>query len=217
MGPNKQQTVFRVLIYVAGLIILSTGISLSTKTGLGISTVTAPCYAVSQSFGWNFSLTIFVPYAFMVIAQFIIKGKKRTWRDLLQFPVSIAFSSFVGCFGFLIPIHFEHLWQNLILMAVGVVLTGVGIAMMVDMQIVPNPPDGLVDAISVAVNKDMGLIKNILDACCVVIALFVDLVFNKALVSVGIGTIFAMIFIGRTVAVFNRFFKVKIQRTAGLA
>lgn len=216
MRVHKNRNILRVLIYAAGLLILSTGISLSTKTGLGISTVTAPCYAVSQTFGFNLTLTIFIPYALMVVAQFFIKGEGRTWKDLLQFPVSIVFSSFVGWFGSMIPLHFDHLWQNLLLMVAGVVLTGVGIAVMVDMQIVPNPPDGLVDAISVAAEKDMGLVKNIMDACCVAIALVIDLIFSKSLVSVGVGTIFAMIFIGRTVSVFNRLFKVKIQQAAGL-
>ena len=207
----------RIVIYLFGLLLVCTGISLSTKTGLGISTVTAPSFAFSEAFGINISVPIFTLYAMMIIAQFIIRGKKnRRWRDLLQFPVAIAQSSFVGWFSEQIPIHFDLLWQNLLLMVAGVVLTGIGIAMMVDMQIVPNPPDGLTDAISQKTGKDMGLIKNFEDAACVAVALFIDLTFNGKLISVGLGTVFAMIFLGRTVYVFNRFFKTKVQRAAGL-
>lgn len=216
MEQKNKFNIWRISVYLLGLLLVCTGISLSTKTGLGISTVTAPSFAFSEAFGINISIPIFTLYAMMIIAQFIIRGKNRRWRDLLQFPVAIAQSSFVGWFSEQIPIHFDLLWQNLLLMVAGVVLTGIGIAMMVDMQIVPNPPDGLTDSISAATGKDIGLIKNFEDAACVAVALFIDLVFNGKLISVGVGTVFAMIFLGRTVYVFNRFFKNKIQKLAGL-
>lgn len=216
MDRKRTQSVCRIVIYLLGLLLVCTGISLSTKTGLGISTVTAPSFAISEAFGINISIPIFTLYALMIIAQFIIRGKNYRLRDLLQFPVAIAQSSFVGWFNEQITIHFDLLWQNLLLMVAGVVLTGIGIAMMVDMQIVPNPPDGLTDSISSVTGKDIGLIKNFEDACCVAVAIFIDLVFSGKLISVGVGTVFAMIFLGRTVYVFNRFFKVKVQKLAGL-
>ena len=212
----KRQWIWRGLIYLVGLTILAVGTTFSTKTGLGVSCVTSAPYAISQVLGWNLSTMVFLIYAAMIVAQFIIKGKNRAWRDLLQFPVSIVFSALLEWSGSLIAVHFEHLWQNLLLMAAGVALVGVGISMMVGMKIVPNPPDGLAHTVSEATGKDMGLIKNILDTTCVVIAVTADLLGSGKITTVGLGTVYSMIFIGRTIAVFNRFFKVKMLRLAGL-
>ena len=216
MHLKNKKFLWRGDIYAAGLMILSIGITLSTKTGLGVSTVTSIPYAISRAFDLNFSVMTFLIYAFFVAIQFLLKGKNRRWLDLLQLPVSIAFSAFLQWFGTLLPLQFDALWQNLIMMVFAIVFTGVGISMMVNMELVPNPPDGLTQAISIAIKKDMGFAKNVLDLGCVAVALTVDLLFSKALVSVGIGTILSMIFIGRVVAVFGRRFKEPMRKLAGI-
>ena len=101
-------------------------------------------------------------------------------------------------------------------MAAAACITGVGVSITVNMDIAPNPPDGLVYTIGNILERDMGLIKIMLDAICVGAAAVIDLLSCGKLRSVGIGTVWAMIFIGRTVSVFNRFFKDKIRRLAGL-
>ena len=216
MHLKNKKFLWRGGIYAAGLMILSIGITLRTKTGLGVSTVTSIPYAISRAFDLNFSVMTFLIYAFFVAIQFLLKGKNRRWLDLLQLPVSIAGSAFLQWFGTLIPLQFDALWQNLIMMVFAIVFTGVGISMMVNMELVPNPPDGLTQAISIAIKKDMGFAKNVLDLGCVAVALAVDLLFSKALVSVGIGTILSMIFIGRVVAVFGHRFKEPMRKLAGI-
>lgn len=215
MNSKYKTYFFRGGIYAVGLILLSMGITLSTKTGLGVSSITSVPYAISHAFDLNFSVMTFLIYAFFVAVQFVIKGKNRRWLDLLQLPVSIAFSGFLQWFGALIPLQFDALWQNMIMMVFAILFTGVGISMMVNMEIVPIPPDGLTQAMSVAMKKDMGFAKNLLDLGCVAVALTVDLMFSKALISVGIGTILSMIFIGRVVAVFGRHFREPMRKLAG--
>ena len=53
-------------------------------------------------------------------------------------------------------------------------------------------------------------------AMMVAIAVAVDLVFTGRLSSVGIGTFIVMVFTGRVVYVFNRFFRKKLVKLAGL-
>ena len=215
MQLKNKRYLWRGGIYLVGLILLSMGITLSTKTGLGVSTITSVPYAISHAFDLNFSVMVFLVYSALVVIQFIIKGKNRQWRDLLQVPVSIVFSAFLEWFGTLVPLRFSHLWQNLIMMAFAIVFTGVGISVMVNMEIVPNPPDGLTQAMSMAMKKDMGFAKNVLDLCCVAVALTVDLLFNGKLISVGIGTVMSMIFVGRVIAVFGRRYREPMRKMAG--
>lgn len=109
MNSKHQMYFFRAGIYAVGLILLSMWITLSTKTGLGVSTVTSIPYAISCAFDLNFSLMVFLVYGIFVAIQFVLKGKNRRWLDLLQLPVSIAFSAFLQWFGTLLPLQFDAL------------------------------------------------------------------------------------------------------------
>ena len=217
MKKQHQNWILRLLIYVAGITILALGTILSTRTGLGVACITSAPTAISNVFGWNLSVVVFALYALMIVAQFIIKRKEqRAWRDLLQFPVAILFSVYLEWFGQLVHVQFDRLWQNLLMMVFAVFLIGLGVCLMVNMDIVPNPPDGLVHTISKALRKDMGLIKNITDTTFVAISAITDLLGRGRIVTVGVGTVYTMIFVGRTIYVINRFFKTKMRHAVGL-
>lgn len=217
MQKQYKPLLFRVLLYAAGITILAFGTILSTRTGLGVSCITSAPAAISAALGWNLSVIVFLIYAGMIAAQFLIKKKEqRTWRDLLQFPVALLFSIYLEWFGRLIQVRFDHLWQNLTLMGCAIVLIGIGVCLMVNMEIVPNPPDGLAHTISKVTGKDMGLIKNIVDTTCVAVAVAVDLLSAGTIATVGIGTVCSMILVGRVIYVTNRLFKEKMRHFAGM-
>lgn len=125
-------------------------------------------------------------------------------------------SAFLEWFGALFDLRIESLWQNLLLLALATVCIGAGAAMMVAMHMVPNPPDGVIYAVHLVTGRDMGLLKNLLDLLCVAIAAAVDLVFTGRLTSVGLGTVVVMVLTGRVVYVFNRLFRRRLIRLAGL-
>ena len=214
---TKKEWALRFFIYAVGLMTLAVGVTFSTKAGLGISPITAVPYSVANAFPViPFSVSVFLVYAVMLILQFAIKGKRREWRDLLQIPFSFVFSAFLEWFGTLFDLGFETLWQNLILLTLATVCIGVGAAIMVAMHMVPNPPDGVIYAVHMVTGRDMGLLKNLLDLLCVAIAAAVDLVFTGRLSSVGLGTVVVMVLTGRVVYAFNRLFRRRLRRLAGL-
>lgn len=214
---TKKQWTLRFLIYSVGLMILALGVTFSTKAGLGISPITAVPYSIANAFPViPFSVSVFLVYAVMLAVQFAVKGKRREWRDLLQIPFSFVLSAFLEWFGALFDLRFDALWQNLLLLALATVCIGAGAAMMVAMHMVPNPPDGVIYAVHLVTGRDMGLLKNLLDLLCVAIAAAVDLVFTGRLTSVGLGTVVVMVLTGRVVYVFNRLFRRRLIRLAGL-
>ena len=204
------------MIYVAGMMIIAMGITFSTKSGLGISPMTSAPYALAKSLNLSFSKTVFFVYVIMVFVQVMIKGKDRVWRDFLQIPSSFIFTSFLNWFETLVTIEYHTLWQNLIISVIGSVLVGIGFAMMVDMQVVPNPPDGLIFVVSEYTKKELGFWKNIFDFAFVIIAGVIDLLSAGKLVSIGIGTVLAMIITGRVVALVNALFKERMLEQAGI-
>ena len=63
--------------------------------------------------------------------------------DLLQIPFSLVFSLLLNFFGNILTMNYSQLWPNLFLLFVAIVFTGIGAAMMVNMNFIPNPADGL--------------------------------------------------------------------------
>ena len=214
----KKSWMFRIGFFVAGLMGIALGVTFSARTGLGVSPITSVPYSIAQASGLSPSRAVLIVYSFMVLIQFLIRGKHRRWIDLCQIPVSVLFSAFLDWFEtlFTFTFTFEGLLPNLLVLAAAIVCMGAGIAMTVGMQLVPNPPDGLVATAAWAVGRELGFVKNIVDLSCVITALTVDLVFSGGLVSIGLGTILVGIFTGRMVALFNRFCKEPMLRLAGV-
>ena len=207
---------FRLFFYVMSLLILALGITLNTKTGLGVSPIISVSYNISELFQLNFGNVTFVYYVLFVFAQLIIRGKNRRWHDLLQIVVSMVFTRFLNLYNDYLPIHFEKLWQNVLLLILAVVLTGIGAALSVNMELVPNPVDGIVAALADFFHKDMGFMKNVFDISNVCFSLILGFVFGRYFLGIGIGTVITMLGVGRVIAVFNHFCKKKMAQLSGL-
>ena len=104
----------------------------------------------------------------------------------------------------------------MIILLIAIALNGAGVSMTVHMKMVPNPAEGLTEAVSTALGKSIGFTKNLVDISCVVIAFLIDLIFGTLFTSVGLGTVVAMVVIGRAVALFDRLFKDSMLRLAGM-
>ena len=212
----KKTTLWRAFFYCLGVLFLSIGITLNTRTGLGLSCVTSVPYSVSEAFSFPFATAVFWYYILCVVFQVAVKGKKSTWKDLAQFPMSYVFSAVQAWIASILPFTLDTLWQSALALPFAVLFTGFGIALMVNMELIPNPADGVPVVVSRIIKKDVGFSKNITDTCCVLIALAVDLVFTGRIISLGVGTVAAMIFNGRAVALFDKLFKNKVKTLAGL-
>ena len=80
----KQLT--RGIIYLAGLAILALGITLNTKTGLGVSPIIAVAYAVSELWGTDFGNTVLLWYCVFVLVEIVLHGMKTHGRERTQNP-----------------------------------------------------------------------------------------------------------------------------------
>lgn len=213
----KKNTIFwRILFYALGIIILSVGITLNTKSNLGVSPIISIPFAIANILNLNLAMITFLIYIAFVIIQFILKRENKEYKDLLQIPFSILFSVLMDIFGNIFVINYDVLWKNLLVLFSAIVITGIGAAIIVNMKLVPNPADGLAQAIAQRFNKDMGFGKNILDISCVSISVLICIFTSNEIVAVGLGTLIAMIGVGRIIALFNLIFKNKMQKMAGI-
>lgn len=213
---ERQGTIWRYIFYGVGLIVLAVGITLNTKTGLGVSPIISVPFVISSIWGFNFAAMTFIVYSIQVGIQFLLKGENREWKDILQIPFSLVFSFFLNVFGEVLEFQSEMMWQKLLLLAAAIVVTAIGAAMTVNMKLVPNPADGLAQTVGDFLNRGMGFGKNIIDLISVFITCIIGLVFAGKLTAIGIGTVVAMIGVGRMIALFNHLFKEKMMQAAGL-
>lgn len=213
----KKETILRGGFYLLGMAVLAMGLTLNAKAGLGASAIASVPYTFALGTGLSYADLLLACYCVLVAAQFAIKGKNRSWLDLLQIPVSVVLTRFVALFEAVVPYSGGFLPADLAVLALGIVFTGVGAATTIDMKLVPNPGDGIVSCIAERARLELGLAKNIVDACCVAASLAVGLAFGNIFLGVGLGTIASMIGVGRVISVFNRCAGAPLQRLAGVA
>lgn len=241
----KSHIFCRGAFYLLGLLTLALGLTLNTKAGLGVSAIISVSYSISLISGISFGDVTMGLYAVFVLLQMVLHiihtGKQRKesgaalinanrksikfilLMDLLQIPLSIVFTRFLNVFSDVIP-EFSpegegtavRLVMRLALLVIAITLTGIGAAMSLNMRIVPNPGDGIVQAIADCIHKNVGFAKNCFDVVNITIAVTIGLVFAGQLKGVGIGTVFAVIGVGRAIAVFNHFTQEKMISLAGV-
>ena len=173
----------------------------------------------------------FVLYGIFVVIELILhtvrilRGKggdgKGKWlilvKDILQFPLSLVFTRFLNVFSGLIPDFSDgHFALRLAVLILAIICTGIGAALSLNMRIIPNPGDGIVQAIADCINKSVGFTKNCFDLFTICITFTIGMVFTGGLVGIGIGTVLAMLGVGRVIALFNHFTYYQIGRMTGL-
>lgn len=212
----------RIVIYLLGTLILALGISLATQTGLGISPILSLAYLSASLSAFSFPTLTFGIYILFVIIQLFIYLIKRWHQQLMQLfsqiIISFLFSSLLGVFLTWIP-NFANLTAEsflgsligrLIILLFGTFLTGVGASLMLMVQLIPTPADGIVQTISKAYGYPLGFVKNILDMTLVVLTILFGFLFLNEPYGIGIGTLVSMIGVGRVIAWFNHHFHDRI-------
>ena len=204
----------RFIVYTIGMFVLALGLTLNTKADLGVSPIISVPYSISQITGYNFGDLTFVVYALFVVVQMVIhlnlKKNKKIMSDLLQLPLSLIFTRLLNIFSTYIPTA-QNLGIRFIVLTLAIICTGVGAAMSLSMQLVPNPGDGIVQSLAEGFNKSVGLTKNLFDCFNLCITLCISIFIAHQIVGVGIGTVIAVLGVGRVIALFHHIFECKIE------
>ncbi len=216
----KRTVIYRGMIYIIGMLVLALGITLNTRTNLGVSPIISVAFCVSKLTNVNIGNMTFLWYIVFVVVEIACNIKMKRYKsiitDILQIPLSIVFTRFMNLFTILIPDMTGNIVGRLVALAIAIILTGMGIVLTLNVRLIPNPGDGVVQALADLFHTKISTVKNILDAICVVSTIVLGFVFAREIIGIGIGTVLAVIFVGRVVAVGNHFLKEKIIRYSGL-
>ena len=184
MQEKQKKWMLRIALYLVGIIVLALGITLNTKTNLGVSPIISMPYAVAQIFGYETGTAVFVAYLIFIVLQIVLlKGKFRPFQ-LLQVAASYLTSAFITIFDRVLPVP-EQMGSRLLVLALAIILTGIGAAVTVDVNIVPNPADGLARVLGERCGKNMGFGKNLFDFSALVISLAIGMIGAGRPVGIG--------------------------------
>lgn len=193
----------RIILYLAGLAVLSFGVVLNMKAGYGVAPINCIPYSISVITGRSLGFVTALTYLLFVAAQIVIMGKKFTPLVFLQMPVSIIFGYYTNLFNENIqfgelqtPIRFFLLIAAIFCVSLGVVIT-------IRMKLVPNAPDALIAQIAQSTGRNFGLIKNWFDIICVSFTFLIGVIAGGRVIGIGAGTLAAVILTGRIIHMIN--------------
>ena len=204
----------RSLMYVFSLALLALGITLNTKTQLGVSPIVSVPYCISQLASLPLGLTTFVHYLLLILLQKLLLGKAFPPIQYLQILCSLVTSLFIQGWDMLLPV-FVPMWLRLLVLLAAIFITGLGASLSLAMDIVPNPADGLADAVGRKIRRDVGMGKNLIDFISLAISLALGLLLAHRILGVGLGTVAAMLLTGRVYALVHRRSLALAQRLKG--
>lgn len=208
----------RPVTYVIAVFVLALGVFLNVKSGLGCSTTNSVpnVIAVAGQMNGLDWLTLgnacSIVYIVDMLFQCIVYRKIKL-KVLLQFPFALVFGRIVDLYGMIlmsitggaeIPLGIR-----VVLFACSIIFTAIGCAVVVNMDYVPNPPDGGVQALAKLTNLPFGRAKWLWDGILLVVTTVISMFIGVPVIAsnnIFIGTIIAFFSIGNIIFWFNHKF-----------
>lgn len=201
----------RCIVYIFGILVLGFGIVLNTKTGLGVAAINSVPYGLSQMTNLTLGNWTTILYIGFIILQIIIY-KKCNLKVLLQFPFSYLMGMILDFYDQLFNFPPQNMIISIVLLFIAIVLIALGAYLVVAMDFVPNPADGMVNALSYLIHKDFGQMKWMFDCLMMTITIIMTLIISGHVIGIGIGTVLSALLIGRVIQLYAKLFGQKLDQ-----
>ncbi len=193
----------RICLYIVGLLILCLGIVLNTKTNLGVAAINVTPFVLSKTTSITLGNAVFIMYCVFIICECVL-NRKIDILTILQLPISLLFGKLVDLFNTLLNFEANNFFVGIIMLLIAITLVALGTTLVISQNLVPNAPDGFVNAIGAKMNKPFGYVKLRFDIICVCIAFIISLVLSGKIIGIGIGTIISMLLTGNMCSYFKK-------------
>lgn len=186
------------LCYLIGIMVLTLGVSLTVKSGLGAGSLDAINFALSDKFNINISIVILLVSILAILVSSLIRRDKPKLTTLVTATLMAIFTE-LGVF-IASPLTADTLLKQILIFLIAIMLCCTGIALYLMPKLPANPNDDMVVSIHEVTGMKIGTAKLILDVICIIIALFLES-------PIGIGTLLLTVFVGPGVNLMTRFFE----------
>ncbi len=202
---SKSEYIKRYVFFFLGLYIISMGIALSTKAGLGVTPVSSIPYALSLGTPLTLGNITIIVQVIYIACEIAILRKEFKPINLLQFLVVFVFGYFTDFSVWLIrgivPTNYLMQWIVCIL---AMFVIAFGIKMEVTAGVMMLPVDALMALISRKWKIDFGKVKVTFDSSQVAIAVICSLILMHRVEGVREGTVAAAVFVGMIIKFYTK-------------
>lgn len=210
----------RIVLLVAGHIVMAAGISLSIISDLGTTPITALPLVTSLITGVQVGITTIVVNAILVLLQILLLRRDYPPVQLVQLLILLYFGPLIDVALWVtrsLGVGYSSYWQQWVLTVAGIVLVGVGVVMQVRAKLFMLPGEGIAQALSFALHRaygakpqfEFGRVKVLTDIIQVSTALILALTFLGGFHGVREGTLAAALGVGWVVTLCNKLFPPK--------
>lgn len=205
---NRLMWVRRILVYVSGMFILALGVSFSIKSSLGVSPMNSLPYVISQVIGVDMGIITTLVFSSYVVMQIALLRSEFKLKNLLQIVVASLFGSFVSITNRLLDMPAPTAYpMQLVFLGISLFLIGLGIMLYLVGDLVPQPPEGVVMAIAMKLNKPFSTIKVAFDCTVVSMALLISFLSGHGIMGVREGTLIAALGIGKIIGFLSKWLR----------
>lgn len=194
----------RVVIYLLGMTAVSTGIVLCALCGLGISPVSSWPYIMKDIVPLSFGTLTMIFHFINIAIQYILERKLMNVRVFLQIPVALLFGVFIDALKGMITVDTSSFIMQSLALVFSILFTALGMILMINMDLIQNPPDGCVKDLSEITGIQMGNMKLIYDCSMVITSSAASYLLSGNLYGLGIATIASAVFVGKTLTFFDK-------------
>lgn len=201
-----KQGIRRISVYLVGLFILSLGVALSVKSGLGVTSVNSIPYALSLIFSADMGMFTAGLYILFVLIQALILRKDFRAKFLFEIPCSLLFGGMVDLSNLILTCFPDptHYIVRLLLLALSIFGVALGVYLYCSVELVPLPGDGVILVLSQKSGMKFHNVKILFDCTLVIISAAISLIFLGKLISVREGTVISSLLIGVIVGLLTK-------------
>ncbi len=207
---RKKELIKRYVLTIVAMFFMAIGVAFSKCSNLGVSPISSVANVLSIKFTQlSMGTWLFVWSIIMVLMQIVILGRKFNPVEFLQIPMIILFSVFTDLgVAIVSPIPVNSYITQLLMVVVGVIILGFGVALSFIGNVVMNSGEALVNVMANVIGKNVGNVKIAFDVSCVVLSLIFSVIFfGLSLQGVREGTIIATFGTGTAVNFFRKHLK----------
>ncbi len=196
----KSYSLFVLSVFAMGL-----GISLVTLAYLGTTPITSPSFTLSLFIPISFGmLTMLMNFVF-VLLQIIILGKEFPKEQYIQLVVGPILGIAIDFWSYFVEmISQPYYWMSVLMVLTGCVIIAYSTILQLKANVVNNPAEGIVKAITIKTKKEFGTIKLYFDVSLVVIAIIISLIALGNIQGVREGTVISAVIIGPLIRTFQK-------------
>ena len=205
----------RYVLTVVAMFFMAIGVAFSKCSNLGVSPISSVANVMSIRFPQlSMGMWLFIWSIFMVILQILILRKNFKPIEFLQIPMIVLFSVFTDIgVAIVSPIPVNSYPIQIVMVVIGVVILGFGVALSFIGNVVMNSGEALVNVIAEVSGKNVGNVKIAFDITCVVLSLLLVVIFfGFSLQGVREGTIIAAVGTGTAVKFFRKRLKKPLDK-----